>query len=172
MSAAFLKLTVGLPLGSQEDLALIPNASAEVLAHIVLKTMQLGTILGTAVAALVAVLARPGPRTPGALGAAAARFGPAGAALGVPLGLLMYAARLRGVSGDPIYDRAYRLRRNDNQHRADRAYLGGATLGAAVGFASRLGVAGGACAVSVAGLLLAALYNARLAKAAAAANHK
>uniref|UniRef100_UPI002FE4FB32 NDUEG9 n=1 Tax=Euglena gracilis TaxID=3039 RepID=UPI002FE4FB32 len=170
MSATFWKLTFGIPLSGDYDPTDIPNAEAELLTHVIIKTIQLCTVLGAVVAAPVAAAAQPAARTLAGLGATAARYGKAGALIGVPLGAFMHYARLQGITGiDPIYDRAYRLRHNANQHRADRSFLRGAALGAAVGYVTPIGVAGGYTAFSIAGLFLSGLYNTQLEAAAKAA---
>ena len=97
---------------TDKEMGIIDHPAVELYAHVTLKTIQAGALLGMAVITPVACLAI-GPRTLVAVKETALRYGRNGAAIGVPLGPLLTYARAKsgdGINDDGMFDRAYRLR--------------------------------------------------------------
>lgn len=165
MNQTQFRLLMAVPV-SEEELSAIPDPRGELEAHVILKTVQLGTVVGAMVAGPALALARPASRSLPGLKASIARCGPVGAALGIPLGWAMMYGKTWDMPHDPIFDRAYRLRCSDTQHRADRFYVVGTAAGSLLGKCTALSTSAGFSFFGCAGLVLAGLYNAKVAKKA------
>jgi len=85
-----------------------------------------------------------------------------GALSSVPFGFLLLYIKTQGLSKEPIFDRAFALRHNAYQHRADRFFLLGALSGYFGGFFCPLGTAVCYSWMSSAGLLSSGLMNAQI----------
>lgn len=103
---------------SDDEMRIIKHPAVELYAHVTFKTIQAGALLGMVVIAPIFRLA-VGPRTLLAVKETALRYGRNGAIIGIPLGPLMTYAKAtsgEGINEDGMFDRAYRLRCQNNIH--------------------------------------------------------
>lgn len=114
---------------SDEKMEQVPLPRAELLTHITLKTLQAGSILGTAMVGPV-VSAAKGKRDLESIQQSSYQYGRKGAIMGLVLGPALFLMVSRGMSYDGAWDRSYRLRYNRNQVFADRMSILGAAVGA------------------------------------------
>ena len=102
---------------TDDEMQIIKHPAVELYTHVTFKTIQAGALLGMVVIAPVFRLAI-GPRTLLAIKETALCYGRNGAIIGIPLGpLLTYgkATSGEGINEDGMFDRAYRLRYQDNR---------------------------------------------------------
>eukprot|EP00669_Euglena_mutabilis_P007218 TRINITY_DN2575_c0_g1_i1.p1 TRINITY_DN2575_c0_g1~~TRINITY_DN2575_c0_g1_i1.p1 ORF type:complete len:201 (+),score=35.84 TRINITY_DN2575_c0_g1_i1:35-604(+) len=153
MTKTMLKLIFQVPLDEKEDIGDIPNPYLELGTHTILKSVQAGTLLGTVVVGPALALSRPATRSLMSVITTSGRYGRLGALSSVPFGFLLLYIKTQGLSKEPIFDRAFALRHNAYQHRADRFFLLGALSGYLGGFFCPLGTAVCYSWMSSAGLL-------------------
>ncbi|GMT22000.1 hypothetical protein PFISCL1PPCAC_13297, partial [Pristionchus fissidentatus] len=122
MSILWLKNFAGVK-QSEEDVQKVPNALTELGIHITCKTIQVGTVLGSIIGPLSALLRRKCPKT------GLIRGGTYGAAIGAVAGPVVTLATTRGKTEPEIYDRCYRLRHNKGQLWVDRSFVLAAFFG-------------------------------------------
>jgi hypothetical protein len=163
MSVPWLKNLVGIPV-DEETMKVIPNPTAELIAHVTLKDIQAFGIIGTFIVGPVSALRRPETRNVLGIRRRMARCGLWGIALGCAAGPAMTYARMMTVHVDGVYDRCYRLRHNQGQVRVDRGSLIGLVAGSGLSIAvKKCPVFGGLVGMS-AGVVSMALYNKSLEK--------
>eukprot|EP00667_Euglena_gracilis_P024059 EG_transcript_27475 len=159
MAVAWMRALVGLPVPEQLPHE-IPHPKAELAMHVLAKSTQLAATFGVLVSGPLLALRRPATRNWAAVRDSAARGGGVGMVLGIPLGLFLLHGRTWDMPLPLIYDRVYRLRHNAGQRRVDRAFVGGAVSGAALGRLAALGALQGGAFGAVGALGSAVLYNA------------
>ena len=121
-----------------EEVRKIPNPRAEVHLHVLTKCAQLGSVAGMGL--LGPLLGIFKSRSLAAVRQYSVRTGKILTAVLLPLAPVLTEARLTGEEGEEekVYDRAYRLRKNEGQMRCDRWAFAGGALGVVGG-----GLAGG-----------------------------
>ncbi|KAF8372346.1 hypothetical protein PRIPAC_78775, partial [Pristionchus pacificus] len=122
MSTKWLKNFAGVQ-QSEVDIQNIPNALVELGIHITCKTIQVGTLLGSVVGPLAALVRKTCPKTGLIMG------GARGALIGAFVGPVVTVATTRNKTEPEIIDRCYRLRHNEGQLWVDRSFVVAATLG-------------------------------------------
>ncbi|GMR45489.1 hypothetical protein PMAYCL1PPCAC_15684, partial [Pristionchus mayeri] len=108
---------------SDADIASVPNGLTELGIHITCKTIQVGTVLGSVIGPMVALVRKTCPKT------GLIKGGTRGAAIGALLGPVVTVATTRGKTEPEIYDRCFRLRHNQGQLWVDRSFVVAATMG-------------------------------------------
>jgi len=160
MSWPWFKNHLGLSLDEQE-MKNIPNPTAELMVHVIIKDVQAFGIIGTLIAGPISALRRPETRNLLGLRRRMTRCGLAGVALGCVAGPLMTYARVYTQSEEAVIDRCYRLRNNRGQVRVDQASLVGLIGGGGLSIVlKRCPMFGGLVGMS-AGVLGMAYYNNR-----------
>jgi len=160
MSVTFVKNIVGLTPG-EDAMKDIPHALAELYAHVTLKTVQTGVLVGTLIVGPISALRKSETRSLVGVRRRMARCGLWGLGIGVLAGPVLTYARLTtsGATEESIYDRSYRLRKNRGQVRVDRGWLVGWVGGAGLSMALKKCPVFGSMVGMSAGVIAAAYYN-------------
>ncbi|GMR49599.1 hypothetical protein PMAYCL1PPCAC_19794, partial [Pristionchus mayeri] len=122
MGSIWLKNMAGLSL-SDEQLECVPNALLELGIHITCKTIQAGTLFGSAVGGVVGLAKKKTVK------AALVKGGKYGIVVGAIIGPVMTVAAMKGKTPPEIIDRCFRLRFNVGQLWVDRSFFVAATIG-------------------------------------------
>lgn len=162
MSSEWVKNFAGVQL-DDDQMQIIPRPMTELTAHVTIKTVQAGGLLGTMVVGPLVAAAKKDSRNWAGVQQQMTRKGRGGVIIGLVLGPILTAVTMRNQSAERIYDRCYRLRYNRNQVRVDQASVAGALCGTAVGMATGTAMFGGLIGLS-SGILLAAVYNSSVKK--------
>ena len=114
---------------TEEQLRDIPYPKFELTIHVTTKTTQaLAIIAGGVIAPVVHLIKRN--KDSYTLYNRCYKYGCRGFLVGFALGPALTIMRCSNQSEESIYDRCYRIRRNDNQMRVDRLSILGALAGA------------------------------------------
>lgn len=144
---------------SEEEFQDIKYPYHEMYFHVTLKTVQAGTLLGTVLFGPVIALARKETRNFQGLVSKVNHAGKIGFGIGLVAGPLMTYKKFTDQSYDAVWDRAYRVRKNRNQVRVDRAFVTGGVLGSMVMTLRAANPLFGELVGSSIGLLATAYYN-------------
>lgn len=130
----------------------------EVYTHVTFKCTETATIMGAGVIGPIQCL-QEGKYDSKSLQARAFQCGKQGLVVGLFLGPILAHLRLHNQKFVTIYDRAYRLRYNFNQCRADRFSVVGSAAGAGLAYYLGENAQQGAIFGFAGGCLLAGMYN-------------
>ncbi|KAG5445928.1 hypothetical protein CSKR_203334 [Clonorchis sinensis] len=123
----WLKNLIGVHLPDSQ-LQDIKHTRAELLFHVVYRSIQASSLIGSLVVApLVTVVKQP--RSLRVLHDRCLRYAVYGIAPGAAAGVVLYGLRMRNQPEEGYFDRCYRLRCNQSQVRIDRSSIFGALVG-------------------------------------------
>ena len=126
MGISWAKNMSGLSL-SDEKMQDIPAPRLELVTHVTIKCVQAFGLLGACAVAPISAMVKPENRNWPEIHNRMALYGKNGMILGLCVGPLMSAMRMRSYeTEDEVRDRCYRLRRNRNQVRVDQLSVLGA----------------------------------------------
>ena len=140
----------------------IPHPRLELHAHVLVKNIEAGCILGMVVIGPLVGLVRG--RSLAAAMAGGARGGRVGVGILAPLSPLMVEGAVKNQEDERIYDRAFRIRYNSGQMRADRWAIGGGLSGGLLGLVSPAGAVTGSLLGIALGTLGAGVYTNKVLK--------
>jgi len=110
----------------------VKHPYVEMYTHVTLKTVQAGTLFGTLLFGPLIALARKDTRNMKGLVAKVGKAGKVGAGIGLVTGPAMTYSKFRDQTYEQVWDRAYRVRKNRGQVRADQGYIAGGVIGSLV----------------------------------------
>ena len=116
---------------TREEYEDIPQPRFELHTHVLVKNVQVGLILGMGVFGPLIGLIRG--RSRAAALAGSLKGGKIGVGVLAPLAPVMTEAAIRNQEAERIYDRAFRIRHNSGQMRADRWAVAGGLGGGIAG---------------------------------------
>lgn len=164
VSYPYLRNMMGMSV-DDESMKKVPHAPVELYTHVVTKTCEAGSIIGSLVGGGYAVVKKV-PVVQSMMTGSVRGLMVVG-----PLGFLAVFGLMNSIKkkGEvdleyAYYDRSYRLRHNRNQVRVDRLAYVGSIAGLAVAPAAGYYMLGGACLGLAAGTVTGGVYNAVLAK--------
>ena len=165
MSLPWLKNMLGVTL-SDEDMENIPYPKFELITHVTIKDVQAFGLLGSLFFAPISAVVKKQNRNWPEIKSRMGRYGRNGMILGLITGPLMTYFRLRSIeTEEEVTDRCYRLRKNRDQVRVDQASVIGGVAGAGLAtFSAGTSATFGGVVGMSSGVILAAIYNAKLAK--------
>ena len=136
----------------------IPNARLELHTHVLVKNIQMGLILGMGLVGPLVGLKRG--RSATAAWGGGVRGGKVGMGILSPLAPLMTEGTVRNQEYERIYDRAFRIRYNSGQMRADRWAVAGGVGGLVMGgVVARVGALAGGMLGVIVGTLSAGVHT-------------
>lgn len=137
---------------TREEYEDIPHPRLELHTHVLFKNIQMGLILGMGVVGPLVGLVRG--RSVAAAMAGGLKGGKVGVAVLAPVAPFMVEGAVRNQEQERIYDRAFRIRYNSGQMRADRWAVAGGVGGCVLG---GMGAPVGALAGGMMGIALGTL---------------
>ena len=156
MGSIYLKNRMGTAL-TDKEMKDIPNPKTELTMHVITRVVQAFGILSTVLIGPLAAMRNAETWNLAGVASEAKTCGNYGVLLGFVVGLGIAVARMSLLTADRIYDRCYRLRKNQDQRRVDQSFVvatsAGAVMAAMTGsspiLGALLGMTGAVFAVGV-----------------------
>jgi len=159
MASHWVKNLFGLAPHDDASMKDIPCPKLEMAAHVTLKNVQAGALIGSVIVGPICAYRNPETRNEKGVLEACTKYGIWGVSVGALAAPLMTGIYVALVDSSSVYDGCYSLRNHEDQIRVDQGSVVGTVVGSGLTAALGHGPAiGGLVGMSV-GVIGMALYN-------------